>query len=355
MTIIGTPGEVTSPADPDAPAVPCIDLSPYYRSPREDPAVDAMVAEVDEALRTIGFLTIVGHPVPRAEIERVQHVGLDFFDLPQEDKDEALATTHRTRGYTPLGDHSLGYTLAAPDAAPPPPDLFERYRIGPFDLPDDEYTRAQRDGAFAPNIWPDNAFPAFASVMRGYYRRMRALARDVLRIFALSLDLEECWFDDKADREMSALVLNHFPAPTTEPAEGQLRATPHTDYGSLTIVAPTEAPGGVQVKALDGTWRDVDAEPGTFVVNIGDLMAQWTNDRWVSTLHRVVNPTAADAPRSRRLSLVYFHQPNGDAIIEPISTCVDATHPARYEPITAAEHINAKINRHFETDRTPTA
>ena len=95
----------------------------------------------------------------------------------------------------------------------------------------------------------------------------------------------------------------------------------------------------------------VSVTPGTFVVNIGDMMARWTNDRWVSTLHRVANPSESEAAASRRLSLVYFHQPNDDAIVATIPTCIDAEHPSRYEPIRAGEYITRKINRHFEVQR----
>src|SRR5690606_27722544 len=138
-------------------------------------------------------------------------------------------------------------------------------------------------------------------------------------------------------REMSSLVVNHYPALTRPPLPGQMRASAHTDYGTLTIVAPSGATYGLQVM-VRGRWEDVAVTPDAFVVNIGDLMAQWTNDRWVSTLHRVVNPPQPVATQSRRLSLVYFHQPNDDAVVEPIATCVDADHPPRYAPVTAGEH-----------------
>ena len=166
---------------------------------------------------------------------------------------------------------------------------------------------------------------------------------------AVALDLPESWFEDKIDHHFSSLAANHYPSQERPPAPRQLRIAGHTDSGSLTLIPQDGSQGGLEIKhPATGSWLSVPSIPGTFVVNIGDLMAQWTNDRWVSTLHRVVNPDAGDAAKSRRLSLVYFHQPNEDALIECIPTCADAGKPARYAPITAGEHIGRKIRKHFE-------
>jgi len=131
-----------------------------------------------------------------------------------------------------------------------------------------------------------------------------------------------------------------------------LRAGAHTDYGSLTIVKPDGAEGGLQVRAKDGSWLDVPHVPDAFVVNLGDLMAEWTNDRWVSTLHRVVNPSRAAGAAARRLSMAFFHQPNYDAVIQCLPTCADADRPPRYRTTTSGEHVWMKINKHREIERS---
>jgi isopenicillin N synthase-like dioxygenase len=248
-----------------------------------------------------------------------------------------------------MGDHALAYSMTGAGERPPP-DLFERYRIGPFGYADDEYHRTRADAAYAPNVWPA-AMRSFETQMSAYYLSMSSLARDLLRMFALALGLDECWFDGRIDRQMSSLCLNHYPALAAVPLPGQLRAGAHTDYGTLTIVAPTAAPGGLQVRTTGGRWHDVTVEPGTFVVNIGDMMAQWTNDRWVSTLHRVANPPTHAGAGARRLSLVFFHQPNPDAVVECIRGCADAAHPSLYAPVTAGDYISRKINLHFQSYR----
>ncbi len=331
------------------PAIPLIDLSPYYAVPRDPARLAALTAEIDRALRDIGFLCITGHPVPTSEIVATQSEALRFFDAPAADKEAARARRHRTRGWTPLGDFSLAYAMTGVGERPPA-DLFERYRLGPFGFADDDYHRSRADGAFAPNVWPP-ALPAFETQMSQYYMAMGGLARDLLRLFALALNLDESWFDGKIDKQMSSLCLNHYPALTATPLPGQLRAGAHTDYGTLTIVAPTAAPGGLQVRTRDGGWSDVAVAPGTFVVNIGDMMAQWTNDRWVSTVHRVVNPPEGAGGSARRLALVFFHQPNPDAVVECIPGCCDEAHPPRYPAVTAGDYILRKINLHFQSYR----
>ena len=330
-------------------AIPLIDLSAYYADPRDPGALRALTEAVDRALCDIGFLCIRGHQVPLPMIAETQCIATEFFDSPEADKSTARALRHKTRGWTPMGDHALSYSMKGVGERPPA-DLFERYRVGPFGFADDEYHRSRADTAYAPNVWP--AFlPAFETQLSAYYAAMSTLSRDLLRVFALALGLEERWFDARIDKEMSSLCVNHYPALQARPLPGQLRAGAHTDYGTVTIVAPTEAPGGLQVRLRGGGWEDVAVAPGTFVVNIGDMMAQWTNDRWVSTLHRVVNPPEDFGPGSRRLSLVYFHQPSPDAVVECIPTCCTNLRPARYAPVTAGEYINHKINLHFQSYR----
>ena len=133
-------------------------------------------------------------------------------------------------------------------------------------------------------------------------------------------------------------------APGTPPAPGQIRAGAHTDYGAVTILLPDNVPG-LQVLGRGGAWLDVSAPPSTFVCNIGDLMQHWTNDRWISTMHRVVNPPREAAAGNRRLSIPFFHQPNYDALIECLPTCCGPDNPARYEAVTSGQHRLTKFLR----------
>jgi len=190
------------------------------------------------------------------------------------------------------------------------------------------------------NLWPSE--PAgFAAAATAYYAEMEKLAAFMMRLTALALDLDEHFFVDKIDRHVSAMRLNFYPEQTTTPEMGQLRAGAHTDYGAFTILNGENVPGGLQVLAKDGHWIDVETNPETFVVNIGDLLMRWTNDRWISNTHRVVNPPASIAPRARRLSIAFFQQPNYDAPIE----CIAPPGQAKYPPVRSGEYRDLKYRQ----------
>lgn len=320
--------------------IPIIDIASFFLGggAKRRAVADA----VDQACTELGFLIVSGHGVPEALIEEMRRVSREFFDLPLEAKLRLRMPADRYRGYISLGNEALANSLDQTS----PPDIKESFSIGPFDVPDDAYHRAARPGNFfAKNIWPER--PAgFRSIWEAYFREMERLSTDLMRIFALGLGMPEHFFDDKIDRHITNFSVIHYPEQPTEPLPGQLRAGAHTDYGSLTIVKPDAAPGGLQVLAKDGGWTDVPVVSGTFVVNLGDLMAEWTNDRWVSTLHRVVNPPRDRALGSRRLSMTFFHQPNYDAVIECLPTCAGPGRPPRYGRTTSGEHVWMKVNKH---------
>jgi isopenicillin N synthase-like dioxygenase len=163
-----------------------------------------------------------------------------------------------------------------------------------------------------------------------------------MSIFATALGMPDGFFDDKIDHHVTVLSAIHYPALDTAAAQGQLRGGPHTDFGSVTILQRDTAPGGLQVQ-LNGEWIDAPHVPSSFTVNLGQLMAEWTNDRWVSTIHQVTLPDQLNDVRSDRLSLPFFHQPNYDAIVDVLPTCVSAENPAKYEAVTAGEHFTRLI------------
>jgi isopenicillin N synthase-like dioxygenase len=321
--------------------VPVIDIAPFAAG---SPAERREVARrVDEACSEIGFLVIGGHGVPSALIAEVASVSRAFFDLPLEEKMRVLRPAPDvTRGYIPLEGESVARSQG--DAAAPG-DLNESLMIGPVDVVEDDYHFGPAAGKhFHPNLWPQRP-SGLRQAYTEYYRCMGALAATLMQLFALGLDLEEDFFEDKIDRHISRLRVRNYPAPEQLPKPGQLRVGPHADYGSLTILRTEDVPGGLQVKNTAGNWVDVPILPNSFVVNIGELMARWTNERWRATLHRVVNPPAAVAALSRRQSLVFFHNPNYDAEIACLPSCRDERRPARYPPTTSGEHLRGQFVR----------
>ncbi len=321
-------------------AVPIIDISGYFSG--NAATKRAIATEIDAACRSIGFLVISGHGVAEELLDRADRVTRAFFAKPIEEKrryktpDPAIY-----RGFYDIGTNAVAYSLDDREAAP---DYCERFSINKveYDRTDPYYACERGRQVFAPNIWPES-LPGFEATWTEYYRLMEGLAQSLMRLFALGLDLDEYWFDDKIDKHMTNLSANWYPDQKIPPRPGQLRIGAHTDYGSLTILKTEDKPGGLEVRTRAGVWAPVPIVPGTLVVNIGDLMAQWTNDRWISTMHRVVNPPR-DIVGTQRLSLVFFHQPNYDALVECLPSCLERG-KAKYAPVTSGDHLTMKITK----------
>ena len=320
-------------------SVPVIDISGFRST---DPAQRLAVAQaVGQACRDIGFLIISGHGVPDSLIEDCYRTSKEFFARPLSEKAAVdRPAPDQVRGYSAVGGEGLSYSLDEPT----PPDLKESLSIGPIDVDrnDSYFTGPVAGPHFAPNVWPSNP-PDLQPVWSAYFDAMQHLAADLMRMFALALDLPETYFDDKINHHISMFRALQYPSQTALPEPGQMRAGAHSDYGSLTILRQENRPGGLQVRNEAGEWVDCPAVPGTFVVNIGDLMMQWTNDLWSSTMHRVINPPRDLAYDSARISLVFFHQPNYDALVSCLPGCATPDNPAKYPPVTSGDHLLSKF------------
>ena len=318
--------------------VPVINIAPFLSGTPEGMA--SVAKELGQACEEIGFFQITGYGVSEEFIQEVYDMSRKFFDLSEEQKASAAQPApDQVRGWTAVGKEGLSYSLD--EAAPG--DLKEKMDMGPFNVADDEYHRGEAAGPhFAPNVWP-NVLPDMRAVWERYFAEMSEVSRQVMRIFAIALNLDINYFEDKINEHISMFRAVNYPDQPTPPLPGQLRAGAHTDYGSLTLLRQEQRPGGLQVMTKSGEWFDVPAIKGALVVNIGDLMSEWTNDLWVSTLHRVVNPPRDAAHDSRRISLVFFHQPNYDAMISCLPTCLQPGETAKHAPMSSGEHLFSKF------------
>jgi isopenicillin N synthase-like dioxygenase len=306
-----------------ASSIPEIDLGPFISGADKL----AVARAVGGACEEIGFCTITGHGVPAAVTQNLYTSARAFFDLPDDQKRQ-LKMQANGAGYSPL----QGETLAASLGQSAPADLKESLNIG-----------AEMNA----NVWPPQP-PALRRAAVDYFNALVELSATLMRVFALALELPEDFFADKINRHRSFLRIINYPDQPEAPQPGQLRAGAHTDYGTLTILKTEDAPGGLQVRNREGEWMDVPALPDSFVVNLGDLMQYWTNDKWASTLHRVVNPPRDRALGSRRQSIAFFHNPNPDALVAPLATCIAPGETAKYPPITAGEHLAQKTGKAYQ-------
>ncbi|OXI95009.1 MULTISPECIES: isopenicillin N synthase family dioxygenase [Burkholderia] len=305
-----------------------------------------------QKLRTVcegtGFFLIVGHGVQASIVEKAYRATQAFFELPLSDK-LALRSDHDDplmRGFGRQGSLSASNTDAVVASERARPDLSETYTINrlgePIEVPG--IPSHLNWHVRKPNKWPD--IDGFRAAYLDYYHEMEGLARDLMSLFALSLNLREDWFDSKIDQHMTNLTANYYPPLFSEPIPGQLRKGQHSDWGCLTILYQDGGTEGLQILTKDGNWVDVPTIADAFVINIGDLMSIWTNDRWTSTVHRVVNPPAGKREQSR-YSLPFFYQPNFHTVIECIPGCNIDSERAKHNPVKSGDYILEKFSRAY--------
>ena len=317
-------------------AVPVIDIT-SFRMPYADVTVQAdVVRKVDEAARTVGFMQITGHGIPVATREEFTRATDAFFALDAETKNKYRCPPGINRGYTPPKAESLANSLGLVSAG----DLFEAINVGAaaadypgLDLPADVY---------AANVFPDDV-PDFEAAVTQWFAAAGTVARTMVRIFGVALGGRADYFTPFTDHSVDVLRVNNYRLPddsaVLEP--DQLGMGAHTDYGIVTVLWADQVPG-LEILGADGAWHPVQPADGALLVNLGDAIARWTNDEWISTMHRVAAPRV-DGSLVPRRSAAYFHDGNIDAVIACLPSCVSEDNPARYEPVTVGDHLAAKL------------
>ena len=306
--------------------------------PVVDISRDDAPSRVAEACEEFGFLSITGHGLDPALLTRAWADARAFFDQALDDKMRiAMPSPGYPYGYSPM----MGETLARSLGNAARPDRKQSLAIGPVDPPRHSFVDAEEEFAWSPNLWPEHP-SGLRDSWTARYRAMSELAARLLSLMARSLGLPPGYFDSMIDRHTSAMRALDYPGrDTSEPNELELGASAHTDYGTLTILEVDAHEAGLEVQSADGSWIAVMPPPGALVVNLGDAMERWTNDRWRSTLHRVV------VPERRRQSIAYFHNANWDAVIECLAPC--RGDGPKYAPIGAGPHLMHKFRSTVNT------
>jgi len=326
--------------------VPIVDITPYVSSTHA--CADAVAraraaAEMGLACRDIGFVQVRGHGIAAPVIAELAAAMDAFFAQPLAGKLRYRAPPDVNRGYTPPQSESLSLSLGV-EAPSQLNDYFEAFNIGTsaagfpqLDLPAEVY---------ADNIWPDSSADfdgaRFRRAVSAYFAEAGRVARTLCRIFADVLGVPTQTFEAVTDHSVDVMRLNHYALPeglaVGDPSPTGMGA--HTDYGIVTVLWADPVPG-LQVLGADHIWHDVQPADGALLVNLGDLTARWTNDRWRSTLHRV-RPPVVDGRIRRRRSVAYFHDGNYDAVIRTLPSCIGADGRSP-PPIRVADHLAAKL------------
>jgi isopenicillin N synthase-like dioxygenase len=309
------------PRAASADEVPVLNLQPWLAGG----SPDELVALMRSACTTTGFFYIAGHGLAAETLADLFSAMRRYFDIPLEQRMVDLVDERFRRGYMPFGmNRHAGFKA----------DLKESYEFGlhlPLTDPD-VIAGVLRHG---PNRWPAIA-PWLQPAAEAYHRHVLRLGKDLLRLFALTLDQPEDFFLEWCKKPMAQTRLFHYP-PQPAGDETALGVAPHTDYGMLTILAQDPI-GGLELKKRDGEWVGAPYIEGTLVVNLGDLVKIWTNDRYVSNQHRVINRTGKE-----RFSIPTFFNMDFNTPVQCLGSCLSVGETAKYPPIRAGDYIAQRV------------
>ncbi|KAJ7366371.1 hypothetical protein DFH08DRAFT_834190 [Mycena albidolilacea] len=281
--------------------------------------------KIRDACINVGFFYVKNHPIPESTIAGAIRAAGDFFALPTDSK--LALDIHKSANFK-------GYTALLGENANPEGrgDLHEGFDIG---------WEEQGAGPMAGlNVWPrDSDLPGFRDRVLEYYRAAVKFGQSLFPLFALALDLPENFFDDKTTKPAAIMRLLHYPpqAPALDDDGRVIGIGAHTDYECFTILWQ-DAAGGLQVQNADGKWIDAVPIPGTFVINLGDQFARWTNDVFKSTQHRVTNRSGRE-----RYSMPLFFGTDYDVLLEPLPSCISPGQTPKYEVVTAGDYVQSRL------------
>ncbi|MFF2087631.1 isopenicillin N synthase family dioxygenase [Nocardia sp. NPDC058176] len=315
--------------------VPVVDISAYTGSGGAEERAE-VARRMDKACETVGFVQIVGHRVPEGVLAGLAAAVDSFFALPL-----AVKKAYRVegnRGYSPPKSESLSLSLGL-ESASRMNDFFEAFNVGTEARSFPELALSEED--YGLNVWPEIA--GFRGRVEAYFEHAARVARTLTTVFADALDLPGDYFESLTDHSIDVLRMNNYALPEgTVTLDGELTGMgEHTDFGLVTVLWADQV-AGLQVLGRDGDWHDVAPIDNALLINLGDLTARLTNDRWMSTLHRV-KPPIVEGTIQRRRSVAFFHDGNVDATIATLPSHLDADGGLAYEPILVRDHVHAKL------------
>ena len=305
--------------------IPTLDASAYLGTASHDP--ERLGAELREALEKVGFYYLRGHGINPALTDAVFDECKRFHAQPVEAKLALRANEHNV-GYMPVN----GYvSRSSPVEKATHPNLVEAFFVKRERAADDPDVLANVRFRGA-NQWP-GAVPGFRETVMAYCDAMENLCKQMLPVYAAALDLPHDFFAPGFDDPMYTLRLSHYPPAESGSAE-QYGVAPHTDSSFLTMLAQSELPG-LSIRTAQGNWIDAPVLPDALLVNSGDMLRRWTNHRFLSTEHRVVNRN----PGRDRYAIPFFFDAGYNYPMECLATCTDADNPPLFPATTYVEYM----------------
>lgn len=307
------------PRAANADEMPVLDLTPL----NSGRPIDGLAKALRRACETTGFFYVKNHGVPQHVVDDVFAATRRYFDLPLEERLKLKIDDRFRRGFMPEGiNQHPGYA----------PDIKESYEFA-LDLPLDDPAVVAGLPLHGPNRWPPE-HPWLRAAAEAYFTETMALGKRLLRVFAVSLGMPEDFFLQYMKKPMVQTRLFHYrPAPVDAVDRKAFGVAPHSDYGMITLL--TQDPiGGLELRKRDGEWVRAPWVDGTFVINLGDMFKVWTNDIYVSNLHRVVNRLGKE-----RYSIPTFFNLDYDAPVRCLPTCQSPDNPPRYPPIKSGDYL----------------
>lgn len=316
--------------------VPIVDISPYVGAGASGQRAKVS-CEIDAACSTVGFVQILGHGIPNEVLTGLAEAVDAFFGLPLGLK-KRYKVEGVNRGYSPPKSESLSLSLGL-ESASRMNDFFEAFNVGAEARSFPHLALSEDD--YGLNLWPD--LNGFRPKVEAYFDHAARVARTLTTIFADALGESSDYFEYVTDHSVDVLRMNNYALPEgSVTLDGDLTGMgEHTDFGLVTVLWADQVPG-LQVLGTDGVWHDVEPLDDALLINLGDLTARLTNDRWMSTLHRV-KPPIIGGTIARRRSVAFFHDGNIDATISTLPSHLDAADGLAYEPILVRDHISAKL------------
>uniref|UniRef100_A0A0E0LSW4 Fe2OG dioxygenase domain-containing protein n=1 Tax=Oryza punctata TaxID=4537 RepID=A0A0E0LSW4_ORYPU len=319
QAFVQAPEHRAKPSVAEADGIPVIDLSPLFTADAD--GVDALAAEVGRASRDWGFFVVVRHGVPEEVVARAVEAQREFFALPPERRAAVARSEAAQMGYY-ASDHTKNVR-----------DWKEAFDLVPRQPP-------PRSAVVFDNKWPDD-LPGFREAMEEYGKAVEELAFKLLELIARSLGLRPDRLHGFFQDEQTTFIrLNHYPpCPSPDLALG---IGHHKDAGALTILYQDDV-GGLDVRRQsNGEWVRVRPIPQSFIINVGDIIQVWSNDRYESAEHRV-----AVNVEKERFSIPFFFYPASYTMVEPLEEIVSEESPARYNPYSWGEFFSTRKNGNF--------